>query len=157
MRVRKFAITCLCCNCVSLYCFALSSHAAQQSHTVLSTNATIKHREEVLAANREANKQLRASLEHARQVAQQSADMEATKLAEVANATAKEVRRATALAFAGAGYSPLNPSASPGTTVSLAAALIAAAGASMVAPPGGLCRTPLVQQPQAPGPNNTSP
>jgi hypothetical protein len=33
-------------------------------------NAAIKHKKEILAANREANKQLRAILEHAKQVAQ---------------------------------------------------------------------------------------
>ena len=47
-------------------------------------NATIKHREEVLAANREAN-----SLDYAIQVAQQSSDMEVTKLTEVAKVLAK--------------------------------------------------------------------
>ena len=63
-------------------------------------NAAIKHGEEILAANREANKQLRACLEHARQVAQQTADMDATKLAEMAKATANEVKLVKALASA---------------------------------------------------------
>jgi len=76
-----------------------------------------------------------------------SADMDATELAEMEKAAAKEVRRAKALAFARAGYSALEAAPSPGTGVSLAAAPIAATGASKAAPSRDTCNTPLMHQP----------
>jgi hypothetical protein len=78
-------------------------------------------------------------------------------MAEVAKAIAKEVRRAKALAAAGAGHSAIDPSTSKETRVSLADALIGAAGASMVAPSGGMCSTPPVHLSQALGLSNGSP
>ncbi len=67
------------------------------------TNGDLVHREHVLQATRDENMRLLASMDHARQVAQQTADIETDMLSALAKAVAKEARKARALTALGSG------------------------------------------------------